>query len=414
MSQDRAQPSTARRPPAVVIGLDSITGLQSARILAARGVPVVGVTNDPGHYASRTRVCTRMVQADLRGEELITALTTLGPELGERAALIPCTDLAVLMVSEHREELSAWYFIALPEHHVVEMLVDKEPFLRHAQRTGLPIPPTFFVESRADVEHAAAALNYPAVLKPSIKSAQWQATTDAKAFPVADADELLSVYDHVAPWAETFIAQEWIEGEVSDQFSCNLYYGASSTPLVTFVSRKIRQWPPATGISCLGEDCRNDEVLRIASDLFGGVAYRGLGYVELKRDRNSGRHLIIEPNIGRPTGRSALAEAGGVELLYTAYCDLVGLPLPESRTQTYTGRKWIDDRRDLQSAVWHIRRGKLTVGDWWRSTRGRKAHAVWSASDPWPFVYELSYAARKAVAAVPSRVGRLVAHARRA
>ena len=45
-------------PAAVVLGLDTITGLQTARILAARGVPVIGVTNDLGHYACRTRAWT--------------------------------------------------------------------------------------------------------------------------------------------------------------------------------------------------------------------------------------------------------------------------------------------------------------------------------------------------------------------
>ena len=33
-------------PPAVVVGLDNITGLQTARILAARGVPVFGIVAD--------------------------------------------------------------------------------------------------------------------------------------------------------------------------------------------------------------------------------------------------------------------------------------------------------------------------------------------------------------------------------
>ena len=386
-----------RRPPAVVVGLDSITGLQTSRILAGHGVPVIGLTNDRTHYASRTRVCTRMVEADLRGEGLIRALVTLGRELGERAALIPCTDLSVLLVSTHREELEAFYGIALPEHAVVEKLLDKESFLRHAQAVGLPIPETVFIEDRADAETAAGALTYPAVLKPSVKTATWQANTDAKAFPVADGEELLAAYDRVSGWCERFIAQEWIAGDVDDQYSSNVYYGADSTPLVTFVSRKVRQWPAVTGISCLGEDVRNDEVARVTHELFGAVGYRGLGYLEMKRDRQTGRHLIIEPNIGRPTGRSAIAEAGGVELHYTAYCDLAGLPLPVVRPQRYSGVKWIDDRRDFQAALHAVRAGRLTARGWWQSVRGPKAHAVWSLSDPAPFLHELGYAGGKAV-----------------
>jgi len=116
--------------------------------------------------------------------------------------------------------------------------------------------------------------------------------------------------------------------------------------------------------------------------------------VEIKRDARSGDYFIIEPNIGRPTGRSSIAEAGGVELLYTAYCDIVGLPLPERREQTYHGVKWISLRRDLQSAVYHWRSGNLTLREWRESVRGRKAYALFSWEDPGPSIGDLQRSVR--------------------
>ena len=315
-------------PAAVVLGLDTITGLQTARILAARGVPVIGVTNSLQHYACRTRACTRVVQADLRSEDVVDALVRLGPQLDGRAALFPCTDLAVLQISRHRDRLAPWYHVSLPDHAVVEMLMDKIGFLRHAQDNDLPIPGTVIIDSRADAERAARTLTYPIALKPPLKSALWQSHTSVKAFQAGDAEELLRIYDRVASWSERFIAQEWIEGGVDDLYSCNAYFGAGSRPLVTFVARKLRQWPPHTGTSALGEECRNDEVLHETLRLFSSIDYRGLAYLEMNRDARTGRHLIIEPNIRRPPGRYALAGAGGVGLLYTAYCAMVGLQLP--------------------------------------------------------------------------------------
>ncbi|MDH3223561.1 MAG: hypothetical protein OEO23_07585, partial [Gemmatimonadota bacterium] len=44
-------------PPAVVIGLDSMQGLQAARILTRRGVPVHGIAANPRSALARTRVC---------------------------------------------------------------------------------------------------------------------------------------------------------------------------------------------------------------------------------------------------------------------------------------------------------------------------------------------------------------------
>jgi D-aspartate ligase len=390
----------------VVVGLDNITGLQTARILAARGVRVVGVAGDPRHFACRTRACDDVVAADLFTEGLVDALVRLRPSLGDRPALFPCTDMAVLLISRHRDRLGC-YRLALPEHAVVEMLMDKVSFLRHAEEHALPIPGTVIIENRADAERAARTLAYPAVLKPPIKSAAWQAHTSAKAFQVADGAELLAVHDRVGAWSERLIAQEWVHGGADALYSCNAYFDADSRPLVTFVARKLRQWPPHTGTSSLGEECRNDDVLSETLRLFGGVGYHGLAYLEMKRDARTGRHLIIEPNIGRPTGRSAIAEAGGVDLLYTAYCDIVGLPLPAARQQRYVGAKWIEDRRDAQSALYFLRRGELTPAGWWRSVRGPKSHAVLSRSDPLPFVHDLVQSARKGVRRVARRLRRL-------
>ena len=158
---------------------------------------------------------------------------------------------------------------------------------------------------------------------------------------------------------------------------------------MTFVARKLRQWPPYMGSSCLGQECRNDAVLKQTLELFRHLKWRGLAYLEMKQDQRTGKHYIIEPNVGRPTGRSAIAEAGGVELLSTMYCDLLGLPLPAARVQRYGRTKWMYLRNDLRSAFWHWRRGELSIGDILRSWRGVKIDAVFSFADPRPFFSEV-------------------------
>lgn len=386
---------------AVVIGLDCMTGLQTARILAARGVPVVGLAADLRHPCARTRVCRRILAAELAGEGLIRALEALGPDLvpaadarpDPRAVLVPCTDASVLTLSRARERLARWFHVVLPAHAVVEMLMDKVSFTAYAESAGLPVPRTFLLHSRAEAEAAARELSYPCILKPPLKTPRWQAHTKAKVYKAADRAELLAIYDRCQGWSDTLMVQAWVEGSDADLYSYNGYFDADSEPLASFVARKIRQWPPETGTSCLGEECRNDAVREIAEKLFRGIGYQGLGYVEMKRDRRTGEHFIIEPNIGRPTGRSAIAEAGGVALLYTMYCDVVGLPLPDGREQHYGGVKWLHLRRDTQSAFHYWRRGELGTRDWWRSWQGPKTHALYDPRDPVPFWADLWHAA---------------------
>lgn len=378
---------TESLPYAVVLGLDSMQGLQTVRILARRGVPVIGVASDPDHYACRTREC-RVVAARNRSE-LFEFLESFGQSLATPAVLVPCQDGRVLSVSRAREQLSQWYRIVLPDPATVEMLMDKSAFYRFAAEQGFPTPDTHFLRSRQDAIEAAEMLTFPAILKPPFRTSRWTDLTPVKAFTVSDKHDLLAVYDRVSGASETIVAQQWIPGGISELYSCNCYFSKEGELLTTFIARKIRQWPPDTGQSSLGEEVRDDVVLTESIRLLRSVDYRGLGYVEMKRDPRTDRYYIIEPNVGRPTGRSAIAEAGGVELLMTMYCDATGLPLPENRTQRYTGVKWIHLRRDLLSAAASMRKRELTVREWFKSIRGRKGYAVASIRDPGPFLSEM-------------------------
>ena len=381
--------------PAIVVGLDCITGLQTARILADRNVPVIGIAADRRHFGARTNACTEVIESDVTGDGLMDTLRGLSKRLTEPAVLIPCTDASVAVLSRRRGELGDSYRLPLASDTVVRLLADKASFARHAEQQGLPVPRTLVLTRRGEAERAARSLTYPCVLKPAAKSAVWEQLAGAKAVAVQDAAGLLEVYDRVHACTPELLAQEWIEGGEDSLYSCNCYFDETGQPLVTFVARKLRQWPPRIGTSASGEECRDDDVLDITLKLFGSVGFHGLAYLELKRDARTGRLAIIEPNIGRPTGRSAIAEAGGVELVFTAYCDAAGLPLPHARTQRYVGTKWLDLRRDIQAAVVARRHGELSVTDWLRSLRGPKAHAIWSARDPMPFVADLADVAGK-------------------
>jgi len=380
-------------PPAVVLGLGCITGLQTARILAGHGVPVIGVTKEPNHF-SRTRASERVIYADTTTDEFIGTLEDLGPTLDQRAVLVPCTDLTVLLVSRHRERLEPWFHVVLPGQDVVELLMHKHSFYEWAQREGFRVPRTSFLESRVDAEEAVETVAFPCIVKPTMKTRDWDAGAGAKAYKVTGPEELLALYDRTAPLAEGILAQEWISGGETSLFSCNCYFDDGSKPLVTFVARKVRQWPPQTGTSSLGVECRNDVVLEQTVRLFERVGLRGLGYLEVKRDERTGEHVIVEPNIGRQTVRGPIAEVGGVDLMYTMYCDTVGLPLPPNREQTYSGAKWIYLEKDLLSALHYRRHGELTVRDWVQSMRGPKSDALISWKDPAPAVLDLVRGAR--------------------
>ena len=389
MRNDRPTQVRGDAAPVVVVGLDSITGLQTARIFAWRGIPVLGMAEDLTHFCCRTRVCERIVRAELSGEALVEALVELGSSLDQKAVLVPCTDLSVLAIARRKGELEPAYHIALPEADIVELLTDKARFATYAKEQALPIPKTMLLLSREDAEQTADSLRFPLVVKPPLKTALWERRAREKAYKVENDRELLALYDELGDAVDVLVAQEWISGSEGDHFTCNAYFDRTARPLVTFVTRKIRQWPPQTGQGSLAVEWRNDAVRDETVRLFSGMGFWGLAYLELKRDAKTGEHLIVEPNIGRPTGRSATAEAGGVELLYAMYCDILGLPLPDDLAQRFVGAKWIYLGRDLRSALHYWRRGELSARGWIESLRGPKIDAVFSWRDPLPFCFDV-------------------------
>jgi D-aspartate ligase len=393
------------RPPAIVIALDCITGLQSTRLLAARGVPVIGIAADRGHYCARTQVPQRIIAAPTAGEGLIEALERLAPTLAGPAVLIPCSDAAVLTISRWRERLPEAYRFVLPDHAIVERLMDKVGFAEYATEHGLPIPATRILRSRDDAIAAATSIPYPAVIKPGLKTVDWTSATKAKAFRVADGDEVLAAWDRWSAAAgDVLIAQAWIDGD-APAVSANAYIDRSGTTRVMFTARKLRQWPPETGTSSLGDEVRDDEVADVARRLFEGAGYRGLAYLEMKRGPD-GVALIVEPNIGRPTGRSAIVEQGGVALLLSAYRDALGEPLPPNTTQTFGRARWIYWRHDLQAALLLMMAGRLSPMAWWRSVREPAFEAVFDRRDPRPFAADLVQTAGTAARAVIRRLHR--------
>lgn len=216
------------RPPAIVVGIDDLRGVYAARALSRHGVPVIGIANDRESYGARTRACQRVIEANTGNDELIEVLAELGPQVDEKAILVPCFEMAVTNISQNRDTLAPWYRIALPAHGAVEILTDKIRFYTHARERGLPIPDTRVLHSRADAERAAKTMSFPCVLKPrNSKSPRWLGQTRLKAFKALESEHLLTLYDRYAPYADGLVAQQWINGDDDSLFTCNGYFGAS-------------------------------------------------------------------------------------------------------------------------------------------------------------------------------------------
>jgi D-aspartate ligase len=376
---DPAEPS-----PAVVVGLDCVTGLQTSRTLHARGVPVIGLASDVRHFCCRTRTAREVLPMGPEEDQIADALARLGQRLPRPAVLFPCTDPAVRAIARHRSTLDSFFHIALASEETVQRLGDKIQFAKFAESLGLPVPRTHVLRDDDDLEHALAQLGFPTIVKPALRTPLWDRLSPSKVFVARSPAELRSLYTRSRHWTDALVVQEQIPGPDSELMACNAYFDRHGRLVASFVSQKLRQWPPQAGTGCLGRACRDPALVDLTNRLFSAAGFHGLGYLEVKRHPADGRYFLIEANPGRPTSRSALAEHVGVELLLTMYRDALGLPLPEALRQTDEPAAWIYLRQDLRAAYRSWRAGRLAPADWLRSLRDIRASAVFAWNDPGP------------------------------
>ncbi|MGD9653340.1 MAG: carboxylate--amine ligase [Candidatus Dadabacteria bacterium] len=373
------------KPPAIVIKLDSITGLDTARILSGYGVPVYGVADDGGHYCAKTNACREVFFTDTSADSLVGTLLDIAARFGSKPVVFPCSDESVRVISAQRDALCEFYNFVIPDGDMLLMYMNKESFYRHARESGFPVPDTFFLESGSGLEGLPDEAEFPLIVKPALKSPEWIECFKDKVVKVNTRAELRDVLDRGAKITVGILVQKWITGGDSNLVSSIFYYDRGGAPQVSFISRKLRQWYTENGDACLAEECRNDEVARMARELLSGTGFQGIGSIEFKLDDESGKYYILEANVGRPVTRIGMTETAGVPVIYTMYCDASGLPLPPDREQRYKGTKWISFHRDLQASWKYYRDGKLTIAGWLKSLRGVRSFAVLSLRDPMPF-----------------------------
>ncbi|MGH7849475.1 MAG: carboxylate--amine ligase [Thermodesulfobacteriota bacterium] len=372
---------------AVVIKLDSITGLQSARILSGYGIPVIGIVDDPSHFCSRTNCCEEILAGSTSGDALLETLSDIAGRRGI-CALFPCSDESVRVISRNRESLREHFRFVLPDEHVIDLFMNKSNFYKFALDRGFAIPSTCFPARREDLGEIAGKLKPPYIVKPAKKTGRWVELFQKKVLKLGSIGELDRVFDACLDAAGDIVVQERIEGDDSRLYSCIFYYDSRCEPYITFTSRKLRQWRIEDGDACLAEECRDDEVLKQTMELIGAVKFRGLGSLEFKKDGPDGRYHMIELNAGRPVTRIGLVEKAGVPILYAMYRDALGMSLPSDVMQRHTGVKWISIVNDTLSAIAYYRKKQLTAREWLASLSGVKAFAVFSLRDPKPFIFQ--------------------------
>ncbi|MCH6264776.1 MULTISPECIES: carbamoyl-phosphate synthase [Neobacillus] len=373
--------------PAVVLDM-SATGIGIVRSLAQKGIKVYAFDTLGKYKIGKTRhaICGACPNPVTEEEALLYFLCQVGLNFSQKAVMLAGSDDYVHFISKNRYVLSQYYRFLLPEHSLIEAVLDKRLTYELAVKSGVPCPKTFIVNDEQQLVQIIGQLIFPCILKP-VHSSHFRSNIDhklyKKAILIEDAAQLQEEYLFYRQYGELMI-QEAIPGEENAIFSVKTFFDKKMDLKGLWMNQKLHQFPPHFGSSALVVSKREEEVIKLAVPFLKSIEMKGLAIAEFKKDPRDGKFKFIEinPRIGLTQG---LSIACGVDLAYLYYLSLTNQD-PEPVVVQKDGIKWVYFVRDFLSFRQKKRLGEMTFFEWLKGLSGKKVEALFRWDDPLPFI----------------------------
>ncbi len=371
----------ADTPAALVMNVH-ITGLAVARSLGRQGIPVLGLDDERGGLgqSSRHLAGLGLVPSPTDDHALADHLAALGPSFADRPVLIPTNDDWVLALAKHRDRLEEHYRYPFASYDVVRRALSKTDLYRACEQQGVAIPRTWYLDDRTPAE-VAAVVPYPCVLKPDDSRGFYNAFR-AKVFVVQDADDLVRRCAEAAAVGLTLVAQEWVDTDPGGFWSVASYLSADGRARGVFTGRKLEQWPPDFGTSCLADARWDGEIADAGVQVLRALGYSGISEIEFVQDAKTGRQLLLDVNT-RAWKWIGLPIAAGVDLPLLAYRDAIGQPFDSGPQRDGVRWTFLRDYLPLVKArAATVPEAQVTKDEWTALLAGRPSDLVDAVHDP--------------------------------
>jgi D-aspartate ligase len=385
--------------PAVVMG-GQAAGLCFARSIGRRGVPTVMLAGSDTH----TRFATTVLLPDAvaRPDVWLGVLDRIAARASEPPVLLPTSDPLVLLVAQSERALESRFRFIVPPAETVEAIVNKRVQYERARQADVPIPSTHFPESAEELDTLAREISYPCLLKP-YESHTSKRRIGAKAVIAGSADDLVAGYARFAGGEHRLMVQDLIPGGETALFGYVAFWDSGGEEHVWLTRQKLRQYPVRIGNGSLQRSVDLPELADLSRRLLSKFPYRGSVAIEYKLDPRDRSYRLIE--INARTGASVqLSVDAGVDLPWLSYSHALRPDRSGDSPPTFRrGVQWMYEELDFRLFLEQREAGQVSWRRWLSSLRGTSSWAIWSPSDPLPFLH-------RAFAFVRSALGRFGAH----
>ena len=373
-------------PPVIMIGLNSCS-LSLIRSLGRRGIKIIGLYDDIyEQYFLKSTYCSVKVKiSSVHNESLIDFLINdLASTLKEPAVLFCASDMTVLTVSKHEDQLKPLFNFVLPSYKITNNLISKRGLHDFAVKNDFLVPNTFFTESNQEIEKIADKVSYPCIIKPEFRDRNWNDNVPEKVLYAESKNHLFGLINQYRIQERALIIQEWIDGDDTDVYFCLAYISRNQRPLALCVGKKLRQHPHLTGSTSIAETVWLPEIADESLRMLRTAGIIGLCSVEFKKSRKDGRYFLTEPTIGRPDTQEGICLSAGIDIPYIAYLDAICEKV-DGLGKYEIGIKWINEPLAFYSLQELIRKGR-NLKEIRNLYKGRCSYSLWRYDDPNPAI----------------------------
>jgi predicted ATP-grasp superfamily ATP-dependent carboligase len=299
-----------------------------------------------------------------------------------------------ILLAQNRERLERWYRIVTPPWDTTRHVIHKDLTYAAAREVGVDTPRAY---GEATLETAARAdVVFPVVVKP-VESRPFVVRFGVKLFVARDRAELRRHVGDVQAAGLRAQIIDLVPGPDELFYSYTVYIDRRGEPVAELCMRKLRKSPPFFGVVRVAEVATRSELREPTIALLRRIGWRGMASVEYKLDPRDQRYRLMEIN-GRSFLIQGLAWRAGVNYPLLGWRESV---LGENVAARYNGWKgvWVHLLDDLYYALFHRAVEGVAIREYLAPYRRPQIHAVWSPTDPRPFLMQGYNALRQAAAA---------------
>lgn len=316
MTVDSSQNSAQKLPAVLVTDAAQRSALAVIRSLGRAGVPVIACDTIASAIGGASRYCQRYVVCPDSRNNPLEFINWVASFCSDEniSAVFPVTETSSQALLMHRQRLNG---IRLPftDFERLITIADKASLLEQARACGLDVPESFYYQRGSEVP-CELPLTPPFIAKPSRSNHwlgdRWLATEVTLIRSNEDWKNLLQQREDLRD--HPILLQEFIPGRGAGIFA--LYQHGK--PLSFFAHRRLREKPPAGGVSVWSESCPPaPEIESQAKAVLDRVQWHGVAMVEFRVDE-TGKAWLMEVNT-RFWGSLQLAIDAGFDFPWLLY-----------------------------------------------------------------------------------------------